>query len=471
MNKNLISIKFMDLSDSTFMFYLNNKYRKFLFSRLKYIYGDWKLVAKKIGIDTRFLFRLRRGFENKKSKKIKSFLNYQIIIKIGEILSIDLEEIEKQIKIIKSGHSGIQSEIALPIKVQLNKKNICTLEQSLGEYVYSKIKTEKIIFKKPDFLKNENYFYLNIVITSDKLEKLRLSGLNPKYLEEQNKYLISYRVPGTNLLTQKIVPKYFVFDEVAAKEFGKWLGDRCGGTNKIGISNKNFNFIEEFYYFLNSKLQQPFKDIKKLLSCKANFIPSQEITVKIYQVYTCKTQLGDYAYRIDLSNKILKNLVFDFVENNIFELLYHSKKEVRYAFYAGYFEAEGSISNDNILSFAFGLDFKGKKNYLSLLDRVIKFNKLLNLDSFNSRISRKVANTNKSSILKYDLNLLNSLETREREISFINSTFFKYITHQDKIKKFDELKMAIVKTKKAEIKKNSDNNVHQPEVDIGLVGQ
>ena len=76
-----------------------------------------------------------------------------------------------------------------------------------------------------------------------------------------------------------------------------------------------------------------------------------------------------------------------------------------------------------------------KQNPLYLLNKVLKFKKLLEKDGFNPRISRKISNTEISSTLKYDLVLLYNQKTRQKEISFIKQTLIPYITYKEKRKK------------------------------------
>ena len=124
-------------------------------------------------------------------------------------------------------------------------------------------------------------------------------------------------------------------------------------------------------------------------------------------------------------------------------ILFSSKESVRYAFYAGFFEAEGSIiKNSNTISLSFGLNLKNKKfteKWDNLIKNVVSLNYLLSIDNFNPRISRKISKTKKSRTLKYDIILLNSLKSRSKEIRFIKQTFYPYLSHIDKIKKFKDL--------------------------------
>ncbi len=447
-NKILINVELSKLLDSSSRFYLEDNFRNHIFSQLKLKYQDWRIVANKLKINTRNLFGIRRGFEFNQNKKKKYFLSSKCLKKIQIVCNLNIKEIEKHIEIIKLGTSGRQSYMSLPTSVQIDKEPFTSVQRVLAEYIYANSIEAALTFHKPNLSRNNNYFQFLLIVTKKKLESLRLRGLSPKLIEKGNLYLISYRNPGSNQFITRTIPKSIIFHEVFAKELGKWIGDRCGGKNKIGVANKNFNFITEFKNFLNIHLNQPTDQTSIELTHKEGFVPNQKLKSRANKIRLAKTQLGDYAFRIELSNKILKNLLFDIIEEDLFEILWHSPKSVRFAFYAGLFEAEGSICpKSKNLSFAFGLNLtKNNIDYLSLFYKVIKFKKLLKNDGFNPKISRKVANTKKSSILKYDVILLNSFKTRQKEITFIKQTLIPYITYKEKKEKILKLEETYGKT-------------------------
>ena len=215
----------------------------------------------------------------------------------------------------------------------------------------------------------------------------------------------------------------------------------------------------EFYKFLERQLKQPSKDLSLDLSCRKDFVPSKEIKLQVNKVTYSKTQFGEYAYRVEVANKILKNLTFDLIENNIFNILYNSKPSVRYAFYAGFFEAEGSIlEKSKNLTFSFGFNLlkeRSNEDILNLLKKVVLFKYLLSFDGFNPMISRKVGNTEKSKTLKYDIRLLCSKENRLKEVNFIKSSILPYITYKKKKEKILKLEEEILlkRKKQAELVK------------------
>lgn len=446
-----MEVNLQNLLDGKFRFYLINEYRKQIFLKLKNIYNDWGLVAKSLGIDRRNLFGIRRGWELREEQKKLFLINANTLKNIINLLNLNLNEVSKNITIVKLGISGRNSKIKLPFKINLTKTNdLHTVKRALLDYVLMKERESNInlSYIPTDLIIKNKYFTIYPKIDNI-LENLRLRGLKPTREEYKYYYEFSYRVPGTNKRTAVRIPKEITFNEYFAKEFGKWLGDRCGGISKLGVANKNWIFIKEFKEFLHY-LNQQYVDL--YLTCKSNFNPEENIKSNVNRVVYSKTQFGDYAYRVEVSNKIFKDLVFDILENNIFNILYHSKSSVRYAFYAGYFEAEGSIiKNSYNLSFSFGINLQNKKFHSkmnSLLEKIIKFKYLLTKDNFNPRISRKVSRTKNTNILKYDIILLHSEKTRAKEIKFIKKTIYPYLSHDEKIQKFDQLEVNCCGTNK-----------------------
>jgi len=400
------------------MFYLEENFRNKLFTKLKSKYKDWRVVAKHIGIDPRHLFGVRRGFEQPNNKKYKRFISSREIKTLSKLSKINLKEFEKNIETVKVGTSGRTFNLLLPKTTNILEEDISSKYRTLAELIY--IKKFKPKIKKSKINKGK-YFYL----TNKQISKIR----NKNY-------------------KNKIIPEKIPFNETFAKEFGKWIGDRCGGSRKVGVSNKEIEFINSFKTFLiNLNQESP----KITLTLKPNFKPSKGIIKNSDEIRINKHQYGDYSYRTEVSNRILKEYVFDKFESNIFSLLKHSNPEIRYAFFAGLMEAEGSIDPDRKdITIAFGTRYPDdNEKVINTLKKALLYNYLLNLDNFNSRISRKYSNTKKSHILKYDIRIKN-IEKFKEEIA-------KFITHPQKLKRINKL----VKSKQEEL---------QPEISIGLVG-
>lgn len=430
-----------DLYNSTFYFCLKKEFRDHIFTKLKNKYLTWVIVSKQLGIDTRTLFSIRRGWEIRDNKKKEYMINSKLILRIKNKLNLEEREIENNISKIKYGTSGVSGKINLPTELNKEDINLYSVEGALLDYLTIKNIEESLKKDHPSTLSRINkYFAIFPKLTQRYIKKLKRQGLKPKAREDNNFIYLSYRIPGTNIRKEVIIPKKIVFNEEFSKQFGKWIGDRCGGIRKIGVANKERLFVEEFSRFLKEKLNQK---AVIYLTCKPTFKIPKKISSKTEYTEYHKTQFGDYAYRTETSNAPLKNLVFDNFENNLFQILYHSPKSVRFAFYAGLFEAEGSISRDSkIISFSFGLNLKtetSKQEITKLYKKAIELNYLLKNDGFYSRISRKIAKTKNSNVLKYDIALLNSKETRNQEVSFIKGTFLPYITHKIKLNTFKEV--------------------------------
>ena len=184
-----------DIMDGNFKFYLNDKYRKKIFSELKDRFKDWRIVAKNIGMDTRNLFGIRRGFEYYKGRKTR-FITSKHLLSIKEILDIEIGKIEKNIVMVKSGFGGKRSKIKFPITVDVEKEGVYSLERSLAEHIMIKM-WERNIFeaKLPYFFKRRgDYIALDIINFIDKkLEskkrELFKRGLKPEIKDLPNQYI------------------------------------------------------------------------------------------------------------------------------------------------------------------------------------------------------------------------------------------------------------------------------------------
>lgn len=454
-----IKIILKDFSGSTFRFYIEDKYRNFLFGKLKTRYRDWRDVAKILNLNVRNLFGIRRGWEIRGNKKLIFPILAKNIINIAKITKINLNDIEKHITYIKHGQSGKINKIKLPLILKDNDLRINSIYSSVFDYKYINLYFKKLNRNCLKIRPNRE-FIISPQITTDYLEKLRIRGLCPLLLKNR----LTYRVPGTNNIKEIYLPKRIIFDENFAKQFGKWMGDRCGGKRKIGVANKDYSFIKEFEEFIKNKLEQ--KDYELYLTCNKKFKLDNKLKKLVKKIKISNTQYGDYAFRIETSNALLRREVFDFVENNLRDILLSLSKEIRYAYYAGLIEAEGSINADRTITIAFGINLEKSRKYNEVqntLNKAIELCFLLKRDGFNPRISRKLSNTTKTKILKYDVNLLLSHKTRLKEVKFIKETIGQFITHNEKLKKLIELEGILRK------EKNKSEST-QPELNIGLVG-
>ncbi|MDD5651254.1 MAG: LAGLIDADG family homing endonuclease [Candidatus Nanoarchaeia archaeon] len=438
-----MNINLKDLIEGKFVFYLNNHYRNIIFSKTKVDYKDWRTVARKIGVNPRHLFGIRRGWELREGIKTNFMITSYTLLKLKNKLKLNFENIQKNITKMRIGYSGLESDVKFPIKISINEP-INSFKRAIFEYIYSKkFKSNIQLNNLPNQFRKENNFVI---------------------LEPENKNPL------------KIVPNKIIFNTRFAKEFGKWIGDRCGGARRIGVANKEIEFINDFKEFLKKDLEQ--ENVKIILRCRYDFKPTKEILKNCDKLEFSRTQYGNYAYAVGIPHRELKELVFDLFENYIFEVLYNSKKEVRLAFYTGLFEAEGSVDiRSKLLTISYGFNLKNKrqnKEYLTLLEKVVKMSYLLEKDGFKTRISRKIGDTDKSFTLKYDIII--SCKNLQ-EVNFIKDSIVPFLNHKKKLTKLKELEANILaktvkseKTKEKVPKIESKEEIIQPELNIGLVG-
>lgn len=467
-----MKVGLLDVLDGSFKFYLEDNFRQDVFTGLKEKYKDWRLVAKALDIETRNLFSIRRGYEFLDGKKVERFLSSKHVINIHKTLGISMEEIEANIIKIKLGFGGLQEKIRLPLNVNL-ESDVESIGRSLADYMYTKGERVNNFDAIPKNFTRNKFVEFKIKITPDKMKSLRLRGLRPELCESQDVYLISYRNPGTDYRVEKTLPKIVIFNETFAKQFGKWLGDRCGGPNKVGVGNKQWEFVNSFNKFLQKELKQPKNNIEILLTCKDGFNPPHEIQEKVSKIEYKNSQYGNYAYRTEVSNKLLRDLIFNEIENNIFNLLLNSSPSVVYSFYAGLFEAEGSIimGSKNICLAASGLNLGTEhtnEEIISRLNNAVNHKYILSRFGINSRISRKVARTELSSTIKYDIILLSSETSRKKEFKYLKNSIIPYITHPIKLNKIKSLEV-IIFNQTSKMKQKNDEKL-LPEINIGLVG-
>lgn len=426
-----MKITLKELVNSTFRFYINNNFRHFLFSKLKLKYGDWRIVARNLDLATRHLFGLRRGWEIREGRKLPFLFNVSFLIRLSRLTNINLKVIQKNITHIKYGQTGKIYKICLPLVLKETKK-FHSIESILYDYKYF-LNYLNYLESNHKNIQMNKAFLIEPKISRDYLKLLSERGLSPKL---DNNFL-SYRIPGTNKIKTVFIPEALTFDENFSKQFGKWIGDRCGGERKIGVANKNYLFVKEFEYFIKNTLNQI--DYDFYLTYSKTFTPTYSLKKLVNNnIKLANTQYGDYAFRVEVSNAFLKREVFDIIEKNLLVILLNSNKRVRYAYYAGLIEAEGSVNKDKTLTIAFGADLKKFKDHLRLrktFNKAIELYFLLKKDGFNPRLSRKTSNTYLTNTLKYDINLLISHKTRRNEVKFINKTICPFITHSDKLRK------------------------------------
>lgn len=447
-------INISDIVDSRFKFYLEENFRKQLFQKLKIKCKSWHYVAKNLDINQRALFGLRRGWNIVDENKKERFIRMETLNKMCSILQIDMNSVQRFIHAMEMGSR--RESISFPLDVDINTESLGTMKRDITEFVYMK-----------NFIKNLSNSAIICTIDYSKkdidnqIELLRVSGLKPDIRILDDKYFISYRKPGTNQRCFNILPKRIVLSQDYSKQMGKWIGDRCGGKNCIGISNKVPEFIEEFKLFLEDEfLQHPEKLILSLVH-KPGYEPKTWMKNMADYVDICKTQYGNYSFKLRLSNKILKTFTFDKFDKNWFEILYNSGSKIRFAFYAGLFEAEG-YADSTSMSWAFGMrpSIHSNDDILRKFEDAIKLKVLLDKDGFDSIVCRKYSK--KSDTLKYDVRVLRNSKSRVDEYMLFKE-MRQYINHPVKIVELANLENKIMEDKMI------DKRL-VPEVNIGTLG-
>lgn len=428
-------VQLRDLYDTTFYFCLESSFRRQLFLRLKSECRSWGVLAECLGIHRRTLFGLNRGWEQPNDRIHDRLLSASFLLRLRDIARISDKELERHITHIRIGQGTQKHPLALPLVLSadlpvdhpyaglrdflLVRQIQKTLRPSLSSHLFSN---------------SQGCPLFSVPFSFDVVEELRLRGLKPKISTSDDGFNISYRVPGTNKRKTSFLPHQLLFDEFFAKQFGKWIGDRCGGPRKVGVANKEWIFISEFDYFLRHTLLQD--NPSCYMTCRPGFIPSFDI-LHALKVSYCKTQYGDYAYRTEISNAFLRTYVFDVLEKHLFTLLLHSPPPVRFAFYAGLFEAEGSLEvRSKCLSFAYGYSHPQQKTQVELyclLHKAVTLYTLLQLDGLRPHLSRKLC----GSTLKYDVCLF--LASSPREVTFIKRNLIPCLTHPIKLQLFQEV--------------------------------
>lgn len=449
----------VDVIDGNFKFFLSDSFRGKIFTKLKQRYKDWRIVAHHLGMDARNLFGVRRGFELYSHGKQKRFLSSHHLRIIKESLNINWKDIEKNVEMVKSGPGGQRSAIAFPFKIELEKESPYTMRRSLAEHVLMKkyhIDTKREL---PTYFKVNGdivHFDVDMILhdfMGKKVVEFQRRGLNPEVKEQRDRFIFKYRNPGTNHRVTRVIPKNVLLDCDFMKEFGKWMGDRCGGPHKIGVANGEWNFIENFRCLLQNNLLQG-EDVT--VSLRYNSLAHSRIIKELKEKFPVKnveyseTQHGKYSFVVSVSNKLLKNLVFDTLEKYFFIILQSSSQTLRYSYYAGFFDADGSVSCQEIMwSFGMNLQKWNHEKNVELLHKALMFKKMLEFDGFHPYISRKVSRTMEGSTLKYDIKICHNKTSREKDLKRFKDMVQPFINHYKKLDILKEMYYESPKDKKS----------------------
>ncbi len=443
-----MKISLEDLLDSNFRFHFDGCFRGKIFSILRQKCGDWGQVCKEAKIERRNLFGLRRGYEYRDGRKVIHYIGAKALHRIIELSSMPTSEFENNIVMIKNGVDGLEDKVRLPLCVDLVKEEFTTLSRALAEYVYTKAFEERLknepISLPDNFYRTDGHLNLDRKFVSNKVNdsvhELRRRGLIPECNFQNDRCELKFASIRNHKIIERTIPLGIVIDAFFAKQVGKWLGDNAYSKSSIAVVNKNWNFIEEFQDFLDHSLLQPREQIRLHIVTRNGFVPTDELLQKTSTVRVNGSQYGDYAFVTGVYNKLLRKIIFNPVIENWYAVLANSAPDVRFGFYAGLFEAEGSVEvRSKVLSWSFGFSLsyhKTQEEVVRLLEKATMLKHLLSSDGFDARVSRKIAKTAKSFTLKYDVSISRNKNRRHIDIKLFQDKILPYMKHEDKIESF-----------------------------------
>ena len=270
-----------------------------------------------------------------------------------------------------------------------------------------------------DKIKENNSKFLNIKKQSSE-EKIAkgIGRWGSKIIEKNKNYIkIKYHVQGTHSGHYiRTIPLKVKLDNFSLKCIGLWVGDNCDAPDAVGLSNKNLFLLKDFSHFLQKYLHQPKEEIilKIIYGKKANLKDIKNIERKNdfsgkIQKYQRKSKLHEnhISTSVKVANRGLYRILFKYFKENPKELLEILTKKERMAFYAGLFEAEGTVRIDkNYVCLEFG-QFISKEFSKMLQNYLVK-------DGFQSQITRKLdKRTNK---YFYTIRLATNKKTRKSDL-------------------------------------------------------
>jgi hypothetical protein len=438
-------INLKQLQDSKCRFFLNDKFRERIIQLAKENAGGTKKPAKVLGICSVFYQQIARGRNYDDQLK---FITSQILFKLSKLTGVSLDEIEKHIEYLRRGANGSYESVKFPIHVQEALKDVESVRRDIAEEfllqtMFKTIENQSKI-DLPSFLIKREYVTLDVPewLNRSNYNKTSRRKIRSKILDDI--VVLNYFDAKNGSKINKIVPKFVKFDENFAKQMGKWLGDHDGG---LGVVNIDLNFIFEFIEFLKINLLQDSKEIVIKVSHKFPISRNKEVEISsqlrkhideekivFYHDRTLKG-LGQYpVFKIHLKNSgPIFRLVFEPIITHLDQVLFNSPSSVRYAFYAGFIEAEGSFHKDNnkiTTPFASTKLIYQKINEKWL--EALRLTHWLNFDGIPAKIGRSVRLKKDEVCYRVDIGWNEELReksfsaVKEKLLPFMNKKFYKY---------------------------------------------
>lgn len=440
------------LNNSICSFYLKDDFRKVLIKKAIMKAGSGTKLAKALNMNRISYLELVRG-RSYKSNKLK-FFSSKVLFNISNISGISLNEIERQIILARRGLNGSYETISFPINIEKALKETKSINRDIIEgflipHMFKTIRNQSKVTLPDFFIKENKFVILDVLKFLNFSNYCKTSRREIKIKVLKDSILLDYTDPVNSSRISKVAPRFVRFDTLFSKQLGKWLGDHGNGIN---ISNVDICFISEFASFIKSRLLQNSKDIiikvinkfpiSKYDKNKIIAQVREKISIGQIKFYTNKNLKGSgkrSAFEVYLKNSgPIFRLCFEPFVNCIDQIFYISEPSIRYAFYAGYIEAEGSFHKDNnkiTIPFS-SIDISYQKINEKWLE-ALRLAYWINFDKIPAKIGRSVRRKKCEIDYRVDLGwnsenrILSFLEVKNKILPFLNKQFYKYMICTD----------------------------------------
>jgi hypothetical protein len=266
---------------------------------------------------------------------------------------------------------SIRAEVLQRILTALAKNSVLIERiESLSEYRRRSIAKANAKEKPPSvqldsvLMENTEGIFVDVMKWLDEtgyVKRLRRKRGVVQLLEDvsvsSDELILKYRVFNKTRLTfathVSVLPRFLSLDAKTLYFLGLWSGDNTGG-GRVGIVNKNLDLLAKNVGLLKNCFGQPQHSlIGNVMSIselrEADKRKFQDLLHKIgveRMRYTVnRKSYGDLVFSVYVHNAVLKKLL-NFLKENLSEIFLKVDAECRGAFYAGLFDAEGNVNNN-----------------------------------------------------------------------------------------------------------------------------
>jgi len=332
---------------------LNEDFKKGLLKKYWTKHKLQKHIAKNLEISTgTFRNYLKYGYK----------IQLSTLNKIIDDLSVPKEILEKNIENKIPARNIIEKS--------LKKAREMGIEKRSWRFGLTKINKEKLwkkAFKKKRektdrIIKNiklDNIIIKNKIHTKELLQyfdsalKVHNGIKINKIKETKQEISITFNLLGatSKYSGEKTSPKYLKLNNDFLWFLGLWLGDRCGRSTMIGISTKELNTVEKVYDIFSNNFKQPKNKITVVLEYNKNENVSKYLKSRFNHVKINKSKntLREWkSYKVKFNNTLIR-FIFTLIEKRLNEFLDLLNKNQLSAFFAGFFDAEGTVFRKYLL--------------------------------------------------------------------------------------------------------------------------